>query len=38
MSMKRIWQRFEELALMLAAAGLSAALIFAIYMVFVAID
>ena len=37
-SMKRFWQRFGELVLMLAAAGLSAALVFVIYTVFVAID
>ena len=36
--MKRFWQRFGELVLMLAAAGLSAALVFVIYTVFVAID
>ncbi|CAG1015787.1 hypothetical protein RHIZO_05156 [Rhizobiaceae bacterium] len=35
--LKRIWQRFEEPVLMLAAAGLSAALIFIIYAVFSAI-
>jgi hypothetical protein len=35
--MKRIWQRSGELALMPAAAGLSAALIFVVYAVFVAV-
>lgn len=32
--LKRIWQRVEEPALMLAAAALSAALIVVVYMVF----